>query len=160
MIKHAPAMTALTNPTVNSYRRIRPDSLAPYRINWGHDNRSTYMRIPPERGEGTRIEVRVADGAANAYLVMAAIFAAGLDGIKKKITPPDPIAGWAYDDEIAAVLPGTLAKALDELEANDVLKDALGELLFNSFIALKRDEVDRYNQHVSDWEITEYLQDF
>ena len=160
VIKHAPAMTALTNPTVNSYRRIRPNSLAPYRINWGFDNRSTYMRIPPERGEGTRIEVRVADGAANAYLVMAAIFAAGLDGIKKKITPPEPIAGWAYDDEIAAVLPGTLAKALDELEANDVLKDALGELLFNSFIALKRDEVDRYNQHVSDWEITEYLEDF
>jgi len=160
ILKHASSMTALTNPTVNAYKRIRPDSLAPYRINWGHDNRSAMVRVPPERGEGTRLEVRVGDGAANPYIVIAAILAAGLDGIKSKLAAPGPIEGWSYHDEQYQLLPGSLREALDALEGDEFLKETLGTQFTRTFIALKRDEIERYLAHVSDWEIAEYLEDF
>lgn len=160
ILKHAGAMTALTNPTVNAYKRLRPDSLAPYRINWGHDNRSALVRVPPERGEGTRLEVRVGDGAANPYILIAAILAAGLDGIESKLSAPDPIEGWSYHDEQYELLPGSLREALDALEGDDFLKEMLGAQFIKTFFALKRDEIERYLAHVSDWEIAEYLEDF
>ena len=159
ILSHANAMTALTNPTINAYKRIRPDSLAPYRINWGFDNRSTMVRVPPERGEGTRLEVRVGDGAANPYLVIAAILAAGLDGLRNKLVAPPPATGWSYQDEQFAILPGSLREALDALERDDFMIDILGAQFTKTFLALKRDEIERYLAHVSDWEVTEYLED-
>jgi len=160
VLKHASAMTALTNPTVNAYKRLRPDSLAPYRINWGHDNRSTLVRVPPDRGEGTRLEVRVGDGSANPYVIIAAILSAGLDGIKNKLVAPDPAEGWAYHEEQYEVLPGSLQVALDALEKDEFVIEVMGEQFIKTFVALKRDEIERYLAHVSDWEIAEYLEDF
>ena len=88
VLAHAPALMAFLNPTINAYRRITPDSLAPTHVNWGLDNRTTFIRIPPERGGGCRIEIRVADGAANAHLITAAVIFAGLDGIRNELEPP------------------------------------------------------------------------
>src|SRR5436309_2957325 len=90
VLEHAPALMAFLNPTVNAYRRILPDSLAPTHANWGFDNRTTFIRIPPERGHGTRVEIRVGDGAANPYLGTAAVLAAGLDGVRRSPEPPEP----------------------------------------------------------------------
>ena len=160
ILNHANGMMALTNPTVNAYKRIRPDSLAPYRINWGHDNRTAMVRVPPDRGEGTRLEIRVGDGAANPYVVIAAILAAGLDGLKEKMTAPEPAEGWSYHDEQYQILPGSLREALDALERDEFLIAALGDQFIKTFVALKRDEIERYLAHVSDWEIAEYLEDF
>jgi glutamine synthetase len=105
ILANAPALAAFTNPTVNAFKRLGPDTLAPYRANWGHDNRSAMVRVPPERGAGTRLEIRIGDGAANPYLMIAAVLAAGLDGITRQLEVPAPAEGWAYDNEAAAVLP-------------------------------------------------------
>ncbi|HEY6761605.1 MAG TPA: glutamine synthetase family protein [Baekduia sp.] len=160
LLEHAPALMALLNPTINAYRRLVPDSLAPTHANWGWDNRSTFVRIPPERGAGTRIEVRVGDGAANPYLVIAALLAAGADGIERALTPPAPVAGDAYradPDTAGAALPRALEEALDALEADTVLTAALGAPILENFLAVKRFEIERHRAWVSDWELTEYL---
>lgn len=165
ILEHAPALAALTNPTVNAFKRLGPDTLAPYRINWGMDNRSTMVRIPPERGRGTRLELRIGDGAANPYVISAAVLAAALDGIRRNLTPPDALEGWTYEDEAAEVLPMTLEDALAALEQDAVLKDLLGEQFVTTFITMKADEIERYKDSVEDattrdvtpWEVTEYL---
>lgn len=160
LLDHAPAMMAFLNPTINAYRRIKPDSLAPTHANWGWDNRATFVRIPPERGGATRIEMRIGDGAANPYLAIAAALIAGADGLRRKLEPPAPVAGDAYHaapDVIGAELPQTLEEALDALEGDAVLRDALGPELIRTFLALKRFEVERHREWVSDWEIDEYL---
>lgn len=160
LLDHAPAMMAFLNPTINAYRRIKPDSLAPTHANWGWDNRATFVRIPPERGGATRIEMRIGDGAANPYLAIAAALIAGADGLRRRLEPPVPVSGDAYHapaDLIGAELPQTLEEALDALEADSVLRDALGPELVRTFLALKRFEVERHREWVSDWEIDEYL---
>jgi glutamine synthetase len=160
LLAHAPALMAFLNPTINAYRRLVPDSLAPTHANWGWDNRSTFVRIPPERGGGTRVEVRVGDGAANPYLVIAALLAAGAHGIRDNLTAPDPVAGDAYRAEpgkAGAPLPRSLEDALDALEADELLLDALGAPIIANFLAIKRFEVERHRSWVSDWELTEYL---
>jgi glutamine synthetase len=160
VLAHASALMAFLNPTINAYRRIQPDSLAPTHANWGWDNRSTFIRVPPERGGATRLEVRVGDGAANPYLAIAAVLAAGHDGLARELEPPEPVAGDAYraDPEHAgARLPGALEEALDALEADDVLRDALGPEIVDTFLAVKRFEVERHRAWVSDWEVDEYL---
>jgi glutamine synthetase len=160
VLAHAPALMALLNPTINAYRRIQPDSLAPTHANWGWDNRSTFIRIPPERGRSTRIEIRVGDGAANPYLAIAAALAAGTDGIKRKLEPPAPVRGDAYraDPEAAGdQLPATLEDALDAFESDEVLRTSLGPEICNDFLAIKRFEVERHRAWVSDWEIAEYV---
>ena len=96
ILEHAKALMAFLNPTINAYRRILPDSLAPINVNWGMDNRTTFVRIPPERGGGSRVELRVGDGAANPHLVIAACLFAGIDGIKRKVDPGPPLEGDAY----------------------------------------------------------------
>jgi glutamine synthetase len=162
------ALTALTNPTVNAFKRLGPDTLAPYRANWGYDNRSCMVRIPPERGQGTRLEVRVGDGAANPYLIIAGVLAAGLDGIKRNLACAPDAVGMAYDNEGAEVLPATFAEALDALEANSNLHNHLAKEMVDVFLVLKRDEIARYEAEVSDpstrdvtqWEIDEYLEDY
>jgi glutamine synthetase len=160
VLAHAPGLMALLNPTINAYRRIQPDSLAPTHANWGWDNRTTFVRIPPERGGATRIEVRVADGAANPYLAIAAVLAAGAHGVREGLTPPRPVDGDAYRadrDLIGPALPTSLDAALDALEGDMMLRRALGPQLVETFLAVKRFEVERHRAWVSDWEIAEYL---
>jgi glutamine synthetase len=157
VLEHAPALMALLNPTINAYRRIVPDSLAPTRANWGWDNRSTFIRVPPERGRATRLEIRVGDGAANPYLGIAALLAAGHDGIRRGLELPAPVQGDAYRDETGAELPASLEAALDALEGDAALRGALGTEIVDTFLAVKRFEIERHRAWVSDWEIDEYL---
>ncbi len=168
VIEHAPAIAAFTNPTINAYKRLGPDTLAPYRSNWGYDNRSTMIRIPPERGQGTRLELRIGDGTANPYIVIAVVLAAALDGIRRGLTPPPAAAGWAYEDGARPVLPMTLTEALDALEADAGLRGYLGSSFVDVFTTMKRDEVARYEAEVPDpttrdttaWELDEYIEDY
>ncbi|MFE6800675.1 glutamine synthetase family protein [Streptomyces sp. NPDC057681] len=156
ILAHAPALAALLNPTVNSYKRFGPDTLAPWLIDWGLDNRSAMVRIPPERGSGARLELRLGDASANPYLATAALCAAALLGIQDGKEPPAPLQGYGYDPEKSQMLPTTLPAALDALEADDALIEVLGKDFTESFLTYKRDEVDRFNHHVTDWEFTEY----
>jgi glutamine synthetase len=159
LIEHAAALAAILNPTINAYSRMQPDSLAPTHANWGWDNRATMVRIPPERGGATRIELRSGDGGASAYLATAAVLAAGADGMRRKLTPPTALSGDAYraaDDVIGEPLPSSLEHALDALEKDQVLRDAIGEVMIDTFLAMKRFEIQRHREWVSDWEIAEY----
>jgi glutamine synthetase len=160
VLAHAPGLMAFLNPTVNAYRRTQPDSLAPTHANWGWDNRSTFIRIPPERGRGTRIEIRVADGAANPYLAIAAVLSAGAHGVREGLRPPPPVDGDAYRADrrvIGRPLPVSLDAALEALASDEVLCRALGPEIVETFLAVKRFEVERHRIWVSDWEIAEYL---
>lgn len=160
VLEHAAALMAFLNPTINAYRRIQPDSLAPTHANWGWDNRATLIRIPPERGGATRIEIRVGDGAANPYLAIAAVLLAGGDGLRRGLTPPPPVSGDAYraDPEvIGEPLPASLDAALDALEQDPLLTEGLGPEIVETFLAIKRFEIERHRGWVSDWEIAEYL---
>ena len=160
VLAHAAGLMALLNPTINAYRRIQPDSLAPTHANWGPDNRGTFIRIPPERGAAARIEIRVADGAANPYLAIAAILTAGAHGLREGLRPPPLVTGDAYraDPElIGPALPVSLDAALDALEGDEVLCRALGPEIVETFVAVKRFEIERHRAWVSDWQIAEYL---
>ena len=160
LLEHTPALMALLNPTINAYRRIQPDSLAPTHANWGYDNRASCVRIPPERGGATRVELRVGDGAANPYLGIAAVLLAGADGIRRRLKPPAPVSGDAYRADAAVIgapLPQTLDQALDALRADTLLREGLGEEIVETFLAIKDFEVARHRAWVSDWDIREYL---
>jgi glutamine synthetase len=160
VLAHAPALMAFLNPTINAYRRILPDSLAPTHANWGLDNRTTFVRIPPERGSATRLEIRIGDGAANPHLVTAATIFAGLDGIRNETDPGSPLEGDTYtlpEDEQGAPLPAGLSAALDALETDEVISEAVGAETVETFLTMKRFEVERYEQHVSDWDLAEYM---
>ena len=168
ILEHAPALVAVCNPTVNAYKRLGPDTMAPYRANWGYDNRTTFVRIPPERGAGGRLEVRVGDGAANPYVMIAVILAAALDGLHRQLECPPVSEGWSYTDESREVLPMTLGDALDALKADAFLMGIIGEPFVAAFETLKRDEIARYEAAVDEpatrdvtaWEIDEYLEDY
>jgi glutamine synthetase len=168
ILANAPALAAFTNPTINAYKRLGPDTLAPYRANWGHDNRSAMLRVPPERGAGTRLEIRIGDGAANPYLMIAAILAAGLDGITRSLPAHPEVEGWTYENETDAVLPMTLAGALDALDSDSVMRATLGAPIVDVFTLMKRDEIERYAAEVDDpgtrevtqWELDEYIADY
>jgi len=156
VLRHARALSALLNPTINSYKRFGPDTLAPWLIDWGLDNRSAMVRIPPERGPGARMEVRLGDATANPYLGMAAIGAAVLLGIQDKVEPPAKLEGYGYDPASADMLPMRLSDALDALEADTELADVLGRYFTTSFLQYKRNEVERFERYVTDWEFGEY----
>ncbi|GGO90129.1 glutamine synthetase [Wenjunlia tyrosinilytica] len=156
MLAHAPALAALLNPTVNSYKRFGPGTLAPWLVDWGLDNRSAMVRVPPERGSGARMELRLGDAGANPYLAVAAIAAAALLGIQEAKEPPPPLEGYGYDPERSPVLPMSLTAALDALEADEALTDVLGKEFTASFLTYKRDEAERFERHVTDWEFAEY----
>jgi glutamine synthetase len=156
VLRHAGALSALLNPTINSYKRFGPDTLAPWLIDWGLDNRSAMVRIPPERGSAARMEVRLGDATANPYLAMAAIGAAAYLGIQDKVEPPAKLEGYGYDPARAQKLPVRLAAALDALEADAELADVLGRYFVTSFVTYKRNEIDRFERHVTDWEFGEY----
>ncbi|GAT80122.1 glutamine synthetase [Streptomyces sp. F-3] len=156
VLAHAPALAALANPTVNSYKRFGPDTLAPWLIDWGLDNRSAMVRIPPERGSGSRLELRLGDAGANPYLLIAGTVAAALLGVLAGEEPPAPLEGYGYDTARSAVLPTTLSAALDALEADTALTGVLGKDFTASYLAYKRNEVERFERYVTDWEFTEY----
>ena len=156
VLAHAPALSALLNPTINSYKRFGPDTLAPWLIDWGLDNRSAMVRIPPERGAAARMEVRLGDATANPYLAMAAVGAAVHLGITGKVEPPAKLEGYGYDPARAEVLPQRLGDALDALAADHELGGVLGEYFVGSFLAYKRNEIERFERFVTDWEFREY----
>jgi len=158
ILKHARGLTAILSPTVNCYKRYRPDSFAPCHIGWGFDNRTTFIRIPEERGKATRVEVRAGSAAANPYLALGGILAAGLDGLLNSIEPPPVITTDLYHDASVQsnIVPRSLFRALAELEQDQWLCECLGDDLVSTFIALKNLEVENYTYMVTDWEWKNY----
>jgi glutamine synthetase len=156
VLAHAPALAALANPTVNSYKRFGPDTLAPWLIDWGLDNRSAMVRIPPERGRASRLELRLGDATANPYLIIAGLLAAAYLGIRDGLTPPEPLSGYGYDPAKADKIPQHLGAALDALEADSDFAELLGPRFVTSFLAYKRNELERFSRWVTDWEFREY----
>jgi glutamine synthetase len=156
VLAHAPALSLLLNPTVNSYKRFGPDTLAPWLIDWGLDNRSAMVRIPPERGAGSRMEVRLGDATANPYLAIAGTLAAAHLGIRDRLPLQSPLEGYGYDPSKATLLPQRLSAAIDAFDADADLKDVLGKAFCDSFLAYKRNEIERFERFVTDWEFREY----
>ncbi|MCM1188369.1 MAG: type I glutamate--ammonia ligase [bacterium] len=163
IMKHIRAMAAVTNPLVNSYKRLVPGFAAPVYIAWSATNRSPLIRIP-KGGAGTRIELRSPDSAANPYLTLAVCLEAGLDGIRNGIEPPKSVDGNIYSMAEAerkrlgiGNLPGTLIEAVEELKRDSFILDVLGEHVAENYIAAKEKEWQKYRAHVSEWEIEEYL---
>ncbi len=164
ILKHVQSFTAITNPTVNSYKRLVPGYEAPCYVAWSAQNRSPLIRIPASRGLSTRVEVRSVDPAANPYLAMAVILQAGLDGIKNKLTPPPAVDRNIYvmsEEERNEVgihnLPPTLHAAVQELSKSDVIKGALGEHIYANFLEAKEIEWDMFRTTVHPWEREQYL---
>jgi glutamine synthetase len=168
LLAHAPAITALACPTVNSYKRLvvgqslTGATWAPAYISYGNNNRSTMVRIPYGR-----LELRLPDGGCNPYLTTAAVIAAGLDGVSRELHPGAGHAENLYDYSPAqlkehgiGILPQNLNLAIDALENDKVMMEALGEGLMSEFIAIKRAEWIEYQRHVSDWEINRYVEFF
>jgi glutamine synthetase len=156
ILTHAPALAAVANPTINSYKRFGPDTLAPWLIDWGMDNRSAMVRIPPERGLASRMELRLGDASANSYLAIAGMLAAALLGVRNKLEPPEPLVGYGYDATKSEQLPNTLSAALDAFEADSEFSDVIGETFTKAFLTYKRDEIERFNSWITDWEFHEY----
>lgn len=164
ILKHAPSFTAVTNPTVNSYKRLVPGYEAPCYVAWSARNRSPLIRIPASRGMSTRVEVRSVDPSSNPYLAMAVLLASGLDGIKNNLTAPEPVDQNIYvmskEQRIEhgiIDLPATLAQALELLKTNEVITNALGSHLFERFIEAKEIEWDMFRTQVHAWEREQYL---
>jgi glutamine synthetase len=164
LLRHAKAFCAITNPLVNSYKRLVPGYEAPTAIAWSERNRSPLVRVPASRGAHTRIELRMPDPSCNPYLALAVMLRAGLDGIERELDPGPPVNKNIYKmshrerrhlriDE----LPGNLSEALDELQRSELMRDTLGDHIFDHFLAAKRAEWDGYIRHVSPWEIDRYL---
>ncbi|MEM3627208.1 MAG: glutamine synthetase family protein [Candidatus Bathyarchaeia archaeon] len=159
ILYHAKALAALTNPTVNSYKRLVPGWEAPVYISWAKYNRSVLLRVPPGRELRTRLEYRPTDGSCNFYIAFTGILAAGLDGIKRKLEPPEPIEADIYkmDKKGIEVLPENLGDALREFSKNNYLKEALGHALCEKFLELKTKEWREFNTFVHEWERKKYL---
>ena len=164
IMKHARGMSAITNPLVNSYKRLVPGYEAPVYIAWSAKNRSPLIRIPASRGNGTRGELRNPDPTANPYLVLALCLAAGLDGIKNKIEVPDSVDCNIYEmtpgERRAAGIenmPADLKEAVDCLVADEFLCSVLGEHITTKYVEAKMKEWENYTTRVSQWEIDEYL---
>jgi glutamine synthetase len=166
-LSHARGMCAILSPLVNSYKRLVPGYEAPVYISWGQINRSALIRVPQvqaERPESTRLELRCPDPSCNPYLAFSVMLAAGLDGIRRELAPP-PIAnedlynldGSMREARGMQVLPGSLGEALEELKADDLVRETLGEHLFDRFVEAKSIEWQEYCAHVSGWEIDRYL---
>ena len=164
MLKHVKSITAILNPTVNSYKRLVPGYEAPTYIVWSASNRSCLVRIPAARGMGTRVELRSPDPACNPYLEMALCLAAGLDGIKKGMEPAPAVDYNVFeltDEEMAAngidCLPGSLEEAVKASEADPFIREIVGDHVFNAYTEGKKNEWDSYRTKVSQWEIDEYI---
>ncbi|HHU63446.1 MAG TPA: type I glutamate--ammonia ligase [Clostridiales bacterium] len=164
LLKHAKGITAITNPLVNSYKRLVSGYEAPVHIAWSMQNRSPLIRVPAGRGKATRLEMRNPDPSCNPYLALAVLLKAGLDGIKNKIQPPPPINKNIYDMTRAErkeldipSLPKNLKDAIDELKKDDVIISTLGSHVFNRYVEAKLIEWDSYKVQVTPWELEQYL---
>lgn len=164
IMKHMRGMTTITNPLVNSYKRLVPGYEAPVYIAWSATNRSPLIRIPAQRGENTRIELRCPDPSSNPYLALAVCLASGLDGIKNKIEPPASISCNIFNmteqemiDARIEALPGSLGEAVEALEQDAFIQGVLGEHISKKYIKAKKQEFANYRASVSQWEIDEYL---
>ncbi|MBW2005720.1 MAG: type I glutamate--ammonia ligase [Deltaproteobacteria bacterium] len=167
IMRHARELAAITNQWVNSYKRLVPGYEAPVYISWARRNRSTMVRVPmykPGKEQATRIEFRSPDPACNPYLAFAVMLAAGLKGIEQNYPLPEPIEEDIYEmDEEAreragiTSLPGNLFEAIQEVEKSELVRETLGDHIFNKFVANKKIEWDRYRIHVSQFEIEKYL---
>ncbi len=164
LLQHARGYCAITNPLVNSYKRLVPGFEAPVNVAWSMRNRSPMIRIPDRRGLGTRIELRIPDPSANPYLALAVQLAAGLHGIETKADSREPVNTniWEMSHREKRRLriddlPHNLEEACDELEKNDVIKTALGDHIARNFLEAKRQEWTEYISQVSQWELDNYL---
>ena len=164
IMKHIAAITAITNPLVNSYKRLVPGYEAPVYIAWSMRNRSPLIRIPAQTGTTQRIELRSPDSATNPYLAIAVCLAAGLDGIRNQIEPPASVEGNIFamseeEREKAGIkyLPTSLAEAIDGLEQDALIREVLGEHISRKYIEAKKEEWKEYCAAVSSWEIDRYL---
>ena len=164
LMKHVKGMTAVTNPLVNSYKRLVPGYEAPIYLAWSAKNRSPLIRIPASYGEETRIELRSPDPSANPYLTLALCLMAGLDGIRNHIEPPKSVDCNIFDmseKELKSMgidsLPGTLMEAIEAMEQDQFVQDVLGEHISERYIAAKKAEWNKYRCQISDWEINQYL---
>jgi glutamine synthetase len=168
VLEHAPAITAVCNPSVNSYKRLVPGYEAPVYVAWSDRNRSALIRKPAARvPAASRIELRSPDPSCNPYLALATIIHAGLDGIERGLEAPAPVRENIYEFDEARreeygidTLPGSLGDAVAALEADEVIRDALGEHVAEKFIEAKRAEWDEYRVEVSEWELDRYLETF
>jgi glutamine synthetase len=163
-LKNARGFSAVTNPLVNSYKRLVPGYEAPVYSAWSASNRSALIRIPAARGLSTRTELRNPDPAANPYLALAMMLNSGLDGVKNNLTPPPEVARDIYKMTVAEmaeegidVMPASLQEAIGELKASSIAKATLGEHIFEKYIIAKEKEWDSFRTAVTDWEIKEYL---
>ena len=156
LLAHSKEMALITNPLVNSYKRLVPGYDAPTELTWTENNQNSLVCIPVTRGEGIRVELRSPDASANPYVVLAVCLAAGLDGIKNKITPTKS-SNLAAQDQQAEHLPETLKEAIDYFESSSWVKEVLGEEFCRQYVAAKKNEWLRYTRQVTDWEIAEYL---
>ena len=164
LLKHSKAYTAITNPIINSYKRLLPGYEAPVYIPWSTQNRSALVRVPSARKDGTRLELRNPDPAANPYLAMAVTLKAGLEGIKNKIDPGEQTTDNIFDmnsiernERGIESLPGDIMKAVEFLNNDDVIKNTLGQHIYEHFVVAKEVEWHEYNTRVHDWELDQYL---
>ncbi|WP_396208682.1 type I glutamate--ammonia ligase [Gemmatimonas sp.] len=164
LLRHARAMTAVTNPLVNSYKRLVPGFEAPVNVAWSMRNRSPMIRVPERRGAGTRLELRTPDPAANPYLALTVMLAAGLDGLATQADWREPVNTNIWELSFRERrrlriddLPQSLSEACDELEKDEVMCEALGDHITQQFLAAKRSEWNEYNQRVTAWELDRYL---
>ncbi len=162
LLEHIRAMTLVTNPLVNSYKRLQPGYEAPTAVSWSAKNGTHLIRIPAVRGSAARVELRSPDASANPYLTLALCLAAGLDGIRRKLLPPAPISAKyeelsEKDKECLTKLPRTLGEAIEAFEGDDFVREVLGENFCRTYVQLKKDEWARYLSRVSQWELEEYL---
>ncbi|MFB6165107.1 MAG: glutamine synthetase family protein, partial [Haloarculaceae archaeon] len=168
ILEHAPALAAVTNPTVNSYKRLVPGYEAPVYVAWSDRNRSALIRKPAARiPAASRIEARFPDPSCNPYLALAVLIHAGLDGIERGLDCPDPVRENIYEfDEQKReeygieTLPTNLGEAVDALEADETVYEALGEHIGPKFVEAKREEFQEYLVEVSEWEKDRYLETF
>lgn len=164
LLDHAKGLTGITNPSVNSYKRLVPGWEAPVYIAWAKYNRSSLLRIPASSPKALRVESRSPDASCNPYLAFAVMLAAGLDGVKRKLVPPPPVEKDIYHmsteerkTHSIVSLPGTLKEALDEAGKDPLIEKTLGTDLFKKFASLKRKEWENYSTQVHPWEIETYL---
>ncbi len=164
LLRHARAFCAVTNPLVNSYKRLITGYEAPVSVAWSHHNRSPLVRIPARRGKGTRLELRMPDPSANPYLALAVQLGAGLDGIRNKVNPPDPVDRNIWELSVRdrrkyriTELPRDLGEALELMKRSQFMKQVLGDHVYTNFLAAKEQEWQEYIAQVHDWEIEQYL---
>ena len=167
ILNHAKGFCAITNPTVNSYKRLVSGYEAPVYIAWALTNRSPLVRVPAKRGASTRLELRNPDPSCNPYLALAVILESGLDGIKKKLNPPHPVDKNIYelDEEKRRQLsidslPESIAEAIDYLNKDELIKKSIGSHACKIYMEAKKLEWDEYKNKITPWEIEQYLTKF